>query len=105
MANFPSNPPPPPGYPSQNPYSYDPNYDYVPWLPGRQGPNVRWIIAIVAVALFCGCCGLLMGTILGIELPGILQPSAPPAVPPELEPTPEGLRQLLMLVAGLFALG
>lgn len=100
MSNYPSSPPPPPSgpYQPQNPYSYDPNYDYSSWMPGRQGPDFKWIVAIVAAALICGCCGMLAGIIIGIELPGIIQPSAPPAVSPNLEPTPESFHFLLMLI-------
>lgn len=100
MINYPPQPPQLPpggGYNPFNPYSgYDPNADYVPWLPGRQGPRFIPIALIAGAILLCSCCSFLAGTIFGIELPGLLIPSAPssPAspqqeAPPQAEPTPE----------------
>lgn len=81
MNNYPPQLPPPPpqgpsGYNPFNPYQgYDPNADYVPWIPGRQGPRFLPIAIIVAAILVCSCCAFLAGTVFGIELPGYLAPS------------------------------
>lgn len=82
-------PPQPPQYPPQlpapggynpfNPYQgYDPNIDYVPWLPGRQGARFLPMAIIVGSILLCSCCSFLFGIVVGIELPGFLEPSPPP---------------------------
>jgi len=99
-------PPPqqPGGYNPFNPYQgYDPNADFVPWLPGRQGPRFLPIALILGAILFCSCCTFFVGIVIGIELPGILapspssqrnqrnaQPTDEPA--PEESPTPEGFK-------------
>lgn len=79
MNNYPPQLPPPQqsgGYNPFNPYQgYDPNSDYVPWLPGKQGPRFLPIAIIVAAILVCSCCSFLAGTVFGIELPGFLAPS------------------------------
>lgn len=85
MSNY---PPPPPQYPPQlpppggggynpfNPYQgYDPNVDYIPWLPGRQSARFLPIAIIVGAILLCSCCSFLFGIVVGIELPGFLAPS------------------------------
>jgi hypothetical protein len=65
--------PPPGGYNPFNPYQgYDPGADYIPWLPGRQGPRFLPIAIIVGAVLLCSCCSFLIGIVVGIELPGIL---------------------------------
>lgn len=90
MNNYPNQPPslPPGNYNPFNPYAgYDPGADYVPWMPGRQGPRFIPIAIIVAVVLFCSCCSFFAGTIFGIELPGFLGADA--SSPPTREPTPE----------------
>jgi hypothetical protein len=96
LNNYPPQPqlPAPGGYNPFNPYSgYDPNADYVPWLPGRQGPRFLPIAIIVAAILICSCCSFLAGTVFGIELPGLLQPSNSgqqnPGQQPQQEPTQE----------------
>lgn len=97
MNQYPPQPPqltPPGGYNPFNPYSgYDPSQDYVPWLPGRQGPRFLPIALIVGAVLICSCCAFLTGIIVGIELPDLLAPSNPPQQnqdqPPPEEPTPE----------------
>lgn len=101
MNNYPNQPPqlPPGNYNPFNPYSsYDPNADYVSWLPGRQGPRFLPIVIVVAVVLLCSCCAFFTGTIFGIELPGMLgadskppaQDNAPQDQPPQdNQPTPE----------------
>lgn len=98
MNNYPPQLPPPPppsgGYNPFNPYQgYDPNADYIPWLPGRQGPRFLPILLIVAAILICSCCSFLAGGIIVYELDGINHASASaPDQPPEQptdEPTPE----------------
>jgi hypothetical protein len=81
-------PQPPGGYNPFNPYQgYDPNADYIPWLPGRQGPRFIPIALIVGAILICSCCSFLIGTIFGIELPAILSPTS--ASPPNENPPGE----------------
>jgi len=99
LNNYPNQPPqlPPGNYNPFNPYSgYDPNADYVSWMPGRQGPRFIPIVIIVAIILVCSCCAFFTGTIFGIELPGMLgvdaapqDNSAPDQAPPDAEPSPE----------------
>lgn len=97
MNNYPNQPPqlPPGNYNPFNPYSgYDPNADYVPWMPGRQSPRFIPILIVVAIVLVCSCCAFFTGTIFGIELPGMLGVDAAPSQqqnepPPNEEPTPE----------------
>ncbi len=95
MNNYPPEPPPqnPSTYNPFNPYAgYDPNADYVPWLPGRQGPRFLPVVIIVAAILICSCCAFLVGVVTGIELPGIIAPPPPPPnqeQPPPEAPTPE----------------
>ncbi len=93
MNNYPNQPPqlPPGNYNPFNPYSgYDPNADYVSWMPGKQGPRFIPIVIIVALVLVCSCCAFFAGTVFGIELPGILGADAAPASPNKTqdEPTP-----------------
>lgn len=78
MNNYPPQLPPPSqgGYNPFNPYQgYDPNADYVPWLPGRQSPRFLPIVIVVGALLICSCCAFLFGVVVGIELPGFLAPS------------------------------
>ncbi|TAH49977.1 MAG: hypothetical protein EYC68_15500 [Chloroflexota bacterium] len=99
MNSYPPQLPPPQqpgGYNPFNPYQgYDPSADYVPWLPGRQGPRFIPIAIVAAAILICSCCSFLAGTIFGIELPGMIAPStsSPPRdqnnQPSSEEPTPE----------------
>lgn len=96
MNNYPNQPPqlPPGNYNPFNPYSgYDPNADYVSWMPGRQGPRFLPIAIVVAVVLLCSCCAFMTGIVFGIELPGMLGVDASSAQPqqdqPIDEPTPE----------------
>jgi hypothetical protein len=100
LNNYPNQPPqlPPGNYNPFNPYSgYDPSADYVPWMPGRQGPRFIPIAIVVAIVLVCSCCAFFSGTIFGIELPGLLgvdasssqpQNAAPQDAAPTDEPTP-----------------
>jgi hypothetical protein len=77
--NYPQLPPPqqPGGYNPFNPYQgFDPNADYVPWLPGRQGPRYLPIAIVVGAILLCSCCSFLVGTVFGIELPCLIAPSS-----------------------------
>lgn len=105
MNNYPPQLPPPPqgpsGYNAFNPYQgYDPNADYVPWIPGKQGPRFLPIALIVGAILICSCCAFLAGTVFGIELPGFLAPSSSsqnsndqqsPDANPTDEPTPSSM--------------
>lgn len=109
MNNYPPQLPPPPpsgGYNPFNPYQgYDQSADYIPWLPGRQGPRFLPIALIVGAILICSCCSFLAGTIFGIELPGFLGPSSssqsntqPGDQPPPEEPTPESFMWQVVIV-------
>lgn len=112
MNRYPPSPPqlpppqPPGGYNPFNPFSgYDPNIDYVPWLPGRQGPKFLPYAIVVGAIVICSCCSFLVGVVFGIELPGFLQPSSPPAqVQPEEEPTPNSFQWRLVSRQGDTAL-
>jgi len=67
--------------------------DYVPWLPGRQGPRFIPIAIVVGAILLCSFCAFCAGVVTGIELPGIIAPTPPdnnsPSDTPQDEPTPE----------------
>jgi hypothetical protein len=74
---YPPQLPPPGGYNPYNPYGgYDPNIDYVPWMPGRQAPRYLPIAIIVGAVLLCSFCSFCFGVIVGIELPAIIAPSS-----------------------------
>jgi hypothetical protein len=94
---YPPQLPPPGGYNPFNPYGgYDPNLDYVPWLPGRQSPRFLPIAIVVGAILLCSFCAFCAGVIVGIELPGFIAPSSSQDQNPDIdnggaaeEPTPE----------------
>ncbi len=61
--------------------------------PVRRMPVASWVV-IAGVALFCLCCGLVLGTIFGIELPDIF----PGIMPPPTVPTPAATPQTMIFV-------
>lgn len=102
LINYPPNQPPqyppqlPPGPPSGynpfNPYpGFDPNQDYVTWLPGRQSPRFLLIAFVTVLVLLCSCCAFAGGVVSGIELTAFLPAPAPTPVrsqpPPNRNPT------------------